>query len=270
MLWRRRQQNGEVAFKFENYVGADKEPEEAEYAEGMFEDLGPAARIEAHDPQDRLCGNSQGEEEEEDSDDYSIRRRRSGGSDSSEEERSDETNKTEQGTHRQRGKETINEEGLGEALQALKTGIPRRTRTRMALSPTQDEDSPRQVRPRTNARAKARKAIISEEDDAPQELVPSTPNTLQHTEQVFNSSPTLAGSSPCIEKPIRGRQLNKTSTAQRKALPTPGPSQASTPAVPDGTRELRSKAAAAAKESEATKIKTRSRGKVQGGRIKKG
>ena len=46
-LWRGRQEKGEVAFKFEQYVGPEKEPTMARYDTEAFEGLLDAQRIQS-------------------------------------------------------------------------------------------------------------------------------------------------------------------------------------------------------------------------------
>jgi len=275
MLWRMRQQNGVVPFKFDNYVGTDKEPEEDMYEASLFEDLAPVVYSTPHDSPGPVAGNS---EEEEDSDDETIYRMRRRTSGSSEEEDSDESDEIEQVTQRQRVEETTDGDHIGEAVEPVRSTMHRQTRT--ALSPTEDDDPPRQVGPKmkrprprnkiiprqarslspandspeplpqTKLKPRPNKVIISEEEDEPpQETIPQRPRTRQATTPKANSSSTLKGASGQI--------------------PTPDPSQASSPPVPDGPRALRPRAAASSDPAKSL-AQMKGKGKVQGGKMTKG
>jgi len=245
-LWRTRQLEGEVVFKFENYLGVDKEPEQAEYEDAIFEGLRAAARS-TRVSQDGVQNDSQDEEDEsDDSDQY--RRRRHRAADQSDEEE-DEPGRTQEIDPVTYG---------GEA-----TARPRPQRRE--LSPTHDDpskDSPdTALTPWLTKWQGGQPRIIHSDDD--EEMQGITLRTSGLLSPNMDSSPTLAGSSPLVAKPTRRRQ---------PALPTPGASQSSTPVATDGTRGLRSntKAMAAAREK-AGKLKTRSKTKTkEGQRLAKG
>ena len=119
-LWRLRQLNGEVVFKFDKYVGLEKEPEEPEYESAIFEALRAAGGIPAQDSEKGLDGSSHDDEEEEqeDDEDHGARRRRYRAVESSDEEeqRSEESEDRESVTQGE-GEEGINEEVMVEMHQ---------------------------------------------------------------------------------------------------------------------------------------------------------
>jgi len=253
-LWRLRQLNGEVVFKFDKYVGLEKEPEEPECESAIFEALRAAGGIPGQDSEKGLDGSSRDEEEEEqeqeDDEDHGARRRRYRAAESSDEEerRSEESEDRESVTQGER-EEGINEE----VMQQLASKRPKRARK--SISSTEDEDSLREdLRTRTGTYKGPRVNRIMSSDDEPQRDLPATtPRTMRlASSQNIDSSPTLAGSSPLTGSPKIAQRF----TTQ---------SQSSTPAAPEGSRELRSKTVAAAKEAEAAGIKTRSKGKMKKG-----
>ena len=253
-LWRTRQLDGEVVFKFENYVGVDKEPAEPEYEDAIFVGLRATARS-THIAQDVLQNNSEDEEEESDDSEQYTRRRYRAAYQSDEEDDGPV------------GVQEMDSVTYGESR-------PRPRPQRRELSPIQD-DPPRDTQattPRLTKRRGGRSKVIHS-DGGDQEMQCTTPRTSGlPTAQTIDSSPTLAGSSPLVEKPTRRKKPALRGPPQTPVLPTPGPSQTSTPAATKGARGLRSntKAMAAAREEAAT-LKTRSKTKTkEGGRVEKG
>jgi len=274
VLWRERQDKGEVAFKFDHYVGPEKEPTLARYDDMIFEGLMAAGNGDAQISFSGIHGDEDEDEEEEGDEEQAPWPRHSCAADPSDEDESEESETVGQLTDVERENEAVNEdqqESHGRGGLASIKPRPRRT----ALSPTYD-DPPRDVQKTQplRKRPRARRQVIeSEEDDNTR----TTPQTRQEVLTLnLDSSPTLAGSSPLIQKPTRRHQLSPTKALQRKVLPTPESSQTSTPVPPEGSRGLRSGTRAiaeakealantTAKEAKAAELKTRSKGKMKEG-----
>ena len=116
------------------------------------------------------------------------------------------------------------------------------------------------------SRPRAKKIIISEEEDEPpQEKLGQRLRTRQATAAKANST-LVEGALGQTDKAI-GR--NNVGSSQQNTLPTPDPSQASSPQVPDGSWALRPRAVASSQPAKLV-IPTQGRGKVQGGKMPKG
>ena len=230
-LWRGRQAKGEVAFKFEQYVRPEKEPTMARYDTDAFEGLLDAQRIESHIQQTGMDSDSQ--EEEGDEDDEVPWPRQSKAADASDDE-SEGTQRMEPLTSR------VSNEGVDGDQHGSEESLPlasRKHKPRTAISPTYDDPPWVAPKKRQVGRApRAKRNLIESEDDIGQ-VTPRT-HALDVTPNI-DSSPTLAGSSPLVQRPTK-RQLTGLRAHQRQVLPTPGASQESTPVPPEGGRALRS------------------------------
>ena len=151
---------------------------------------------------------------------------------------------------------------------------PRLRPQRRELSPIQDDPpwDTQETTPWLTKRWGGRSKVIHSDGDD-QEMECTTPWTSGlPSVQTIDSSPTLAGSSPLVEKATRCKKPALRGPPQAPVLPTPGPSQTSTPTATDGARELCSntKAMAMVREEVATP-KTQSKTKTkEGGRVEKG
>ena len=248
-LWRTRQENGEVVFKFEQYVGPDKEQEEAEYKAEMFEGLTPPGNVASQVSQGRVGRNIEDEDEEEegeqDEDNDNDTRRRSHRAAASSDEDEDEEEQNEEMdpiTHKEGGKDGINADG--EVRQGMEHRAGKRPGPQQRVISPIEEDTPSQEvakrMTRSRKRLTTRRVLSSEEDNDGPRVVPAKElQTLQ----------TQVGSSNQPGEPSRGPRWGRMHLAQQHGLQTPEPSQTSTPAAADQTRELRPKTIAAAKES---------------------
>jgi len=275
-LWRARQEKGEIAFRFGQYVGPEKEPRLALYNEEIFEGLLDAVHIDPHISQSRLDSDSQEDEDEEDSE--APWPRQSMAADPIDESggESEESERVDPLTGRAGETDRIGEHQQG-SDGTLPIAATQRRPGRTAISPTYD-DPPRERqnrRPAARAARARRKVIESEEDDNAR----TTPQTRRVALPIIDSSPTLAGSSPLVQKPMRGQRLSRLRAPQDKVLPTPEASQTSTPVPPEGSRSLRSgtkamanaKAAldnAAGMEAEAVAVDNNLKGKMKQAGIK--
>jgi len=255
-LWRTRQENGEVVFKFEKYVGPDKEPEETEYEAEIFEGLKPAGYVTPQASRGRVVESTEDEQEEggEDEENDNDTRRRSHRAAVSSDEDGDEDEQNEDGDEDEQNEEMEpittkagEKEGIdadGEVMEGTEHRAgKRRGPQRRVISPIEDEPPFQEIAERTIGRRKrltTRRVLSSEEDnDAPRVVPAKQLQTLQ----------TQVGSSHQPEEPARGQRHGRMHVARQQGLQTPEPSQTSTPAASDQTRELRPKTIAAAKES---------------------
>ena len=267
-LWRARQEKGEIPFRFRQYIGPEKEPMLALYDDTMFEGLMDAIHIDPHISQSGLESDSQ-EDEEDGVAPWPRQQMAADDIDPSDDE-SEESDRVDPLTSRGGQEEGVDghQQESNRTLPLAATQIrPGRT----ALSPTYDD--PPRVRQKNQPAARAprprRKVIESEEDDNTRTThqtprVPLTP--------IIDSSPTLAGSSPLVQKPTASRQRSRPRASQQKVLPTPDASQTSTPAPPEGSRGLRSRTKAkeaieraVATEAEAVAVNHHAKGKMKQG-----
>ena len=165
-LWRSRQENGEVVFKFEKFVGPDKEPEEPEYDTGIFEGLKRAGKVTPHVSRGPVGEGSEEEEDEDDNDnDTRCRRYRAAASSSSEEE--EEIEEVDSLKTREGEKEGINADGeVGEGTEHWGGNRPRPQRR--VISPTEDDPPTQEITNRTTGTRKrltTRRVLSSEEDN---------------------------------------------------------------------------------------------------------
>ncbi len=226
-LWRLRQEKGEIPFQFTFVIGRDKEPDVTQYPDGIFDGLRPAGLVGAK-PVDELAQESSPEESEEEGEPR-MRRNKAAWSEDEEDE--------------------VERDGEERGI--------------LNITPPQDDDEQGETQHRVKKPGRPRR-VISSEDETPRVIPRGRPraNSTSH----FNSSPTLAGSSPIRQdktnhQPVRGR------SKRRVVLPTPEQSQIQTP-TPEPRRELRSrtKPAEIRREPEANPtagntVRTRSKGK---------
>jgi hypothetical protein len=231
-LWRLRQEKGEIPFKFTFVIGRNKEPDVTQYPDGTFNGLQPAGLVGATTVHESPQESSPEESEEEEEEDNEPRMRKNKAAWSDDEE----------------------EEGERDG-----GGIPNIT------APQDDDEQGGETPHRVKKPGRPRRVISSEDETL--RVIPRGRPWANSTSN-FNSSPTLAGSSPIgqdktNDQPVRGR------SKRRVALPTPEQSQIHTP-TPEPRRELRSrtKPAEIRREPEANptagnRVRTRSKGKMK-------
>jgi len=187
-LWRQRQANGQLAFKFDFFVGADNVPTEPEYSVGMFGLTAATAATASPDvPLVFICDEDEDEEEE-----VPLKKRKAAWSDDEQDEDSDITEK---------------ESGVGE------------WNARDAEKPIEDEV---EVTPRITRRGRSqgnlRKVVESEDSDGQPPTPLGTPHAPHATSNTnFNTN----------RQSSRQIKNSKRASTQRQPLPTPEPSQAS-------------------------------------------
>ena len=251
-LWRARQEKGEIAFRFEQYSGPEKEPALALYNDAIFDGLMDAVDINPHISQTQLDSRSEEDDDDEGEGEAPWPRQQLAvdAIDGSEEE-SEESGTVDPLTSRVGETERLDEDpGPNDRALALKATRPRPGRR--SLSPTYN-DTPRvkqKSRPAARPPKPRRRMIESEDDDGTRTTPQTTRGALS---PIMGSSPTLAGSSPPVQKVMRPQPVGRPRAPQRKVLPTPEASQTSTPVPPEGSRTLRSgtKAITNAKEAPA-------------------
>ena len=254
-LWRARQEKGEIAFRFGQYSGAEKEPALALYNDSLFEGLKDAVDINPHISQTQLDSRSEEDEDEDEDEDeeegeapWPRQQLAVDPIDGSEEE-SEESRIVDPLTSRASETQGITEDpGENDQAFALTATWPRPGRR--SLSPTYS-DTPwviQKSRPAARPLKPRRRMIESEDDDDTQ----TTPQTTRAAlSPIMGSSPTLAGSSPPAQKVTRRQPVGRPRAPQQKLLPTPEASQTSTPVPPEGSRSLRSGAKAITNRKEA-------------------
>ncbi|KAF8961700.1 hypothetical protein BDZ97DRAFT_1921028 [Flammula alnicola] len=219
-LWRNRQEQGEIAFKFDCIVGDDKLPEDADYPAGLFRNMvSPGPRYSSV-PRECVAINqprkstftsatTSDSEDGEDQDELPFKKHRAACSD-------DDSDEGEQPEVVSVDNDKSTGEGTGQSKPRHPTA-PEPPRGRLLVTPR-------------GARG----------DHA----------------QDFGSSPTLQGSSPAVPN-NRARPPLRRAPVRRGILLTPEPSNASTPAPQEEPRALRSKTKA---EAAAQKVQSKTNG----------
>lgn len=257
-LWRARRDKGEVYFKFKCILGGDKLPAEPDYADGMFEDLHPATQmdLDIHRP---ACEDVEEENEDSDDDEAIPNRIRirspeeSGGSNVGE-----PVKDVPNSSIPKRYRLWLPEEGEESDLQDQDSNAEER-------APGIDEDDEVDHIQNLNRGRSGKRRVLSVESDKglTGPTIKTTPRAPRRREisPTFESSPTLAGSSPSTQMPIQPRQRTRGRTkAAADMLLNPEASVQSPESSPE-KRQLRPRWTATVGTGEVAVVAKRGRGK---------
>jgi len=236
-LWRAHWDKGEMYFRFECIVGSDKLPAEPDYPDGIFEDLQPVTpmNFSGLGPQ---CEDAEKSDDEDSDDDDAIPKKFRIGTPEEESEQSEGGDP---------GKDLENERipkryclWLPEAGEGPNAQEPDNNGEERASDIDEDEEVDH-IQNLNRGRRTQKGRVMSVDSQGTGSPTKTTPRAPRHLEisPTFDSSPTLAGSSPMTQRTGQPREGTRSKTrVEARVLLTPEATVQSSESSPQ-KRQLR-------------------------------